>query len=318
MWTKIFKYKDGKGIFNKLHYMFCYAGFLWNANDTQLAILQEYNRQYDSFRSLEKAYNRIEREQIQVIRDNLTSQSNITTRTANDFDLASNIVKQQYINEIREEDARWQQRGISLEERERRRAPSSSTNWVPDRAEFLAEPIIYEKMIDAENEIYYVVHDKIAGTYTAYVMFPLAENLDKISIYHATHMKDFDNVLKSAIEFAKCKIEHFNIQKRQVEEKRNRTVRIPAQSYEVAREIEQGRIERANREMNIVPRTLSTPNTDGGVRPFTVLNTASNNSRSMSSQSTPRHRSCNVDIDHVRAAMGQTDNVDLGLDENLF
>ena len=318
MWTKIFKYKDGKGIFNKLHYMFCYAGFLWNANDTQLAILQEYNRQYDSFQSLEKAYDQIEREQLQTIRDNLISRDNIAARTTNEFNLASNIVKQQYINEIREEDIRWEQRGISLEERERRRAPSSATNWVPDRAEFLNEPVVYEKMIDADNEIYYVVHDKIAGTYTAYVMFPLAENLDKISIYHAVHVKEFDNVLKSAINFAKRKMEHFNIHKRQLEEKKNRTIRIPEQSYEVFREIEQHRIERANRVMNMPQRTVVASNTDGGVRPFTVLSNASQSSSQSSPRNNSRRRNRTVDIDHVRAAMGQADNNDLGLDENLF
>lgn len=191
-WTDFFHYRKGKrGIFDKIHFIFSYAGFLWFASDEELAWHTEFRAHHDRYSALEKTYSKILTEDfprtMRTIEEQQVYSSGCQKAWGDIF--GKNTKTKGHEKEYWEETERWKCYGYSPEEMEMRRMSPEKSHWHPTREERMLEPIVYEKAL--REDIHLVVRDKVGGKYTAYLMDGPTMNPKTITLYQIDHIHEF-------------------------------------------------------------------------------------------------------------------------------
>ena len=160
-WNSLFHYKAGSGsVGDLIHYMIARVAFSWNADTTQKAMYQNILEECNDERlALSYTYARIQQAEAQNNRQRQEEADAAKMYEAQLWKTAPKYVdmcKQEFIDE----QIRWERRGLTPTEIKLKRIDNDKLT----RKDWLAEPIIKTFNIFPECEI--LIHDKVGGKYT--------------------------------------------------------------------------------------------------------------------------------------------------------
>ncbi len=200
---RTFRYEqNSKGIWDDIKFMICYAGFLLLVSDEDYALFQDFrSRNHDTRSALRTTFDYIKGPSLDP---DPNSKENQAAKEAGKrlWDNLSKERQEIYINEFLEENKRWLYYGYDANLMEWRRTPIDEFRKPPDREKLLAEPIVYEKAFT--DKVHLIVHDKLWGKYTGYLLYPAGRELSRISLLRDPHILDLcqraSSVVKDAIK----------------------------------------------------------------------------------------------------------------------
>ena len=295
-WLNVFKYSAGSnGIVDNFCYAISRIAFSWNANSHQIAVfnnlLEETN---DGRLALHYTYNRLIDEECKARQNNhpiqqVSEEKIWGTPNPDKVDV--------YKQEVVEEQRRWERRGLTNEEINKRRV---KTNNEPSREELLNEPIIYKQSLYFD-EFKVQIHDKLNGRYTLEICGPYWNQWERplLRWSHIGNYKFLQQDLYDEALYNRIKQMHDKYIKEQLvkEEHRKNEEKWREQNAPYLKNLEDYKqVKYINDIVNMQSETDSKPK-----RKITSM------------------REQNAKVNHVRAAMGQNTSIDNNLlDESIF
>ena len=282
-WNEFFAYDLNDG---KLHYLFSYAGFLFNSTQEQLNEFQDLRKRMTNEEALSAIYHRIRNREIKEEQNQYRLQSDKQRVTDDRFIWNTNsfqdadLAKEEYKTETK----RWLSRGIPLEQHEFKRKIIKSRE--PSQKILLQEPVVKAFQLD---DIFYIkIHDKINGCYTAEYVDEF-HNENNCFITRHKNLYDIMPMLKRFAARFRPDVESRLNKRREKEQLVNK------------QKEEYKKYQKVVNQSNLY-QTFFDMQDIASVKPKTKQ------------EKKPRHS-----IDHVQAAMGQNINIDAALmDDNLF
>ena len=302
-WNTLFNYHaNSTGIGDSLHYIISRVVFSWNASNREKAIFQNLlDEVHDERLALSYTYARINGEE----RDNYIHENDVTN-AVNKYSSQENIwgvtnqsALTRYKDEFIEEEKRWAMMGLTQTEIDKRRIVQKDI----DKKIALSTPVLHRVPLFEEADI--VVYDKIYGYYTIQLQAPYWPAWE-YPIFRWMYKGDVNNIaslFKTMAEYKDIYRLHecYLMQQRELRQKELR-------QQEYLRETAKDRQQLENFHSSINNYSI-----------LAAGNGEYDSSNKENQSGTISHKKRQQTLDHVRAAMGQSANVNSELlDDSIF